>query len=220
MKRKISCSAVCVFLGLFAFGANAAFSDFGYTLNENSHYLRGTDGLDWLQWNKTQGMTAEQALAIYEPLGWRLADYDDLKELFARGINSQFDTNLNEITRLAQAHTPGFDPIFEEAISLLGATVDKTDAPYDLLDHFYFTGAYFQGYNGQLGRATIQSDYLLNGIPVGSLARIQTCCEAGYGSVNADYGFALVRETPIPGASFLFLSAIAALSGRKLLSVR
>ena len=56
-------------------------SHFGYERDSSSNIVTG-DGLEWLMWDVTKGMSINQALASFEDDGWTLATNDNMATLF------------------------------------------------------------------------------------------------------------------------------------------
>ncbi len=59
----------------------ALISYHGYERDSTSNIVRG-DGLEWLTWDQTKGMSVNQALEKYADQGWQLADFSQANTLF------------------------------------------------------------------------------------------------------------------------------------------
>lgn len=53
----------------------------GYQRDSTSNIVRA-DGLEWLKWDQTKGMSVNQALEKYAEQGWMLADFNQANTLF------------------------------------------------------------------------------------------------------------------------------------------
>jgi hypothetical protein len=53
----------------------------GYSREESSNVVTGND-LEWLKWDRTAGMSINEALAAYNSLGWTLATNQQMTTLF------------------------------------------------------------------------------------------------------------------------------------------
>lgn len=99
---------MCRLLGLFvlpimlSWSASASLIAFnGYTHDTNTDIVKG-QGLEWLQWDRTVGISASDAQSLKDSIeggGWRIADNTDISNLFnAFGLGGRNDWDSNPLT--------------------------------------------------------------------------------------------------------------------------
>lgn len=80
------------FLCALPFTAHASLSSMGYTLDEGAHIVTDDNGLEWLQWDQTAGLSISEGLALYAVDGWTLATNAQIRKLTN-------DADFGELTR-------------------------------------------------------------------------------------------------------------------------
>jgi hypothetical protein len=178
-------------------GANAALVDHG------SFTYDSDQGLDWLDFTETAGLTYTAALSANS--SWRLATNAEIEVLHATAFDGYSDTNTSShFSSALGGGTPYADQEedFSKFINLFG----DTGYPAQSSRGFYLD----ESSMWRLIGATVASD---NTLIFGT--------DFGFdGSSDVDsgrdgYGFSLVRTSvvPIPAAAWLFGSAILGLAG-------
>jgi hypothetical protein len=154
----------------------------GYTLDEATNIVTG-GGLEWLQWDETDGMTISDALATYHCDGWGLASNVQMAALFnAFNIGEIAWDNLENT---GQHRSTGFDSVEPNDdtdrifVNIFGNTgtehpstgTNDLEAAYALFgndldaDGFFNTATvaddftfYYNGIHNQYGEASITED--------------------------------------------------------------
>lgn len=115
----------------------------GFTLNSSTHIVSG-NGLEWLQWSETLGLTPNQAIALYGPYGWRVATNQEVADLFNSfkiGGSTEWIDNEDIRQNHHTTYSPGDTTAETELISMFGET-DR----YESSERFWFsTAASFGG---------------------------------------------------------------------------
>ncbi len=83
--KTIFCSIAALLASLlFTATASAGLIQYqGYSRADNSNVVQG-DGMEWLQWSSTKGLSIDSALQQYSAQGWRLASNTEMTMLFNR----------------------------------------------------------------------------------------------------------------------------------------
>lgn len=101
MKSKIWLAGVLL-LGQQMFGCDAVqagvITAHGYTKAENSDIIQG-EGLQWLAWSTTRGMSISQALTKYQQDGWQLASNQQVAALMNKFQFGKTDWSDAETTK-------------------------------------------------------------------------------------------------------------------------
>lgn len=160
------------------------------TIIDNNHYTT-INGLDWLDWSITRGLTQTEALNKYRKVPgygtkWRSATHSETVNM----LDELNGSTLYWGSTIEANGSLGFDLLFK-AINLLGQTTDPSthysDRSRALIEGLGFYGA--------------MEDVRLAGYLPGTFGT------AGYSDLNT--GVALVR-VPAPSSLLLFIFAIFA----------
>ena len=190
-----------------------------YTLDRDANIVYG-GGLEWLQWDKTVGFSAMDALAVYRADGWRLATNQEMADLFnSFDLNGVFDADENSGLK-TQLKTPRNS--YDEAnyfIELFGDTYRAAGFTYNSIDPVEYSGAVYgsdEDGNGKLKSAEVMDEYFHEGgYDVWGVAYISSDTLLP-DRVADPRGIALVREisqVPLPSTFSLYLMAIFGLIG-------
>lgn len=199
---------------------SAIISHSGYSLDTDTNIVTG-GGLEWLQWDETDGLSINQAVSTYSSDGWRIATLGEMVGLF----NTFFEPNFVAVENNTRQESIGAaatglldTPAYDDFVTIFGATFVPA-SNVEGLDPYRLTEAHFgtdDNNNGSYGRAQVAGDYQQNnGVDLDALAWL-------YGEISTStlntgssgIGVALVRETsavPVPAAAWLFGSALAGL---------
>jgi hypothetical protein len=198
----------------------------GYELNTQTNIVTG-EGLEWLQWDETVGISPNKALGVYGGAGWRLASLSDMHALFnAFDFGRVFDNNENTTQRIGVPQDPSEDLPGNHFIELFGDTYRAAGNLYDNggMDPYQYSIAMFgldEDGDGFINRAMVYDDYYSkHGFWSGGLAELTEdeflhLTVAGY---RRSMGVALVRnvsEVPLPAAGYLFITALFGVIGAK-----
>lgn len=189
----------------------------GYTLNTETKVVN-SGSLGWLQWDQTQGLSIEHALALNS--GWRLASthdvanlYNDFFPVIPWSTNENFDSSYSSAIGAD-------DTSFINFVNLFGhtsRTYDSTTTTYS--DHSFAVRALFGGdldNDGYFQEASVYDAYqfTMSGEQhsVGAYASM-TGDEYDIDYYNGYTGVALVRDinsasVPEPATYILFLLGI------------
>ena len=188
------------------------FGDYQYTTGENSF---SGNGLEWLRWDLTANQSVDSALDTYQALGWRLANSQEMANLFnsfaiapANHFGNDESQSYQQVLPLVDAPT-----VYDDIIAFLGTTFfDAGGASGDGELARLFSAAIYgsdDNNNGFVNGAIIQSDMTFQGSSYDNVALL---FEDSFYVTNQVYegaGIALVRnitQVPEPGQLSLFLA--------------
>jgi hypothetical protein len=215
--------------------AQAATYDYaGYSLDIDTNIVTG-GGLEWLQWDETQGLTIVQALETYNADGWRLASLNEMASVlnaFDFGVTFVGDKDAGTQYATGPAATGLLDtPGYDAFITIFGPTA--LGGIRENRDRQRRTSA-FVGQdlddNGYYGWVRVEGDYQQNNgvdrdaemffAPDAIQAASSRTGPPGVGDSSiSDTGVALVRASPVPlpAAAWLFSAAVLGLgfAGRR-----
>jgi hypothetical protein len=184
----------------------------GYTLDESTNIVTG-GGLEWLQWDVTDGLSINQALALYAADGWMLASNQNMADLFNAfgfgGITWDADETTTQIVSTGSDGNTELDTDPDRIfVNLFGNTFPEY--PADPSNPFEYSAALFgtdPDTDGLYNLATVQDDAL--SFPGNQMAGAADLLKDNYSADLADFsrGVALVRVT-VPEPSTLWLFAI------------
>jgi len=188
-------------------------------------------GLEWLQWDRTIGLSWLEANALKDTIeggGWEIASNAQMATLlnnFNFGIGVTFDTDENTSQSVSTGiQTDGIssDPSESDVIfvNMFGHT--QSESTSSMFQGSLFSGAWF----GQdpdddflINQAFVWDDYSHTGISrTGEATMRNDWVDRGVGHYN--YGVALVRPAaastiPLPATAWLFLSGLLGVAGLK-----
>lgn len=101
LSMKLYKKLTLAFVFAASFGVQAGLiSD--YVLDETTNTITDTaNGIEWLQWNQTTGMSINEALAAFNSDGWQLATNSQMAELF-----NAFDLSYGEFIWTTEENLP------------------------------------------------------------------------------------------------------------------
>ena len=91
-----------------------------YTLDTSTNVV-STNGIEWLQWTATQGMSISGALGVYATDGWQLASNQHMATLYDDfNLNNGTDENSAYFTQ--NEYTPDDSHSIDKLLDLFGVT--------------------------------------------------------------------------------------------------
>lgn len=217
---------LCLFsiLSLSPVSSAALITHNGYTLDESTNVVTG-GGLEWLQWDETQGLSVLQALNQFNAAGWRLANNTEMAALLNNwDFGSSFTFDNDETTYQSTVRdNNGVDTIpgdsYREFLDLFSLT-EFRDSFYSLSDPLERAWAWFGDRSihdafSTYNIALIGDDFTVRhtGRSFDAWAYME---KNRFGATSFSYaGVALVRSTSIPepnSVSLLAFFIIALLS--------
>lgn len=218
------------FFGLHLFGATgvqaAMISYNGYSKADHTNIVRG-DGLQWLRWDVTRGMSIQAALAAYQHEGWQLASNQQMAGLFNAFQFGKTDwTDAADQTQIGYTGWSfGEQSVHQLFISMFGLTASasctqsgQTGNCYADTDRFEMAGALFgndANQNGWYNLSSVADDHTYFGFRgIEQNAHQAAMWQEYYDRnwQNGFYGVALVRpgnSVPAPaGLAWLSLGLL------------
>lgn len=200
----------------------------GYSKVDNANIIQG-DGLQWLRWDVTRGMSIQAALAAYQHDGWQLASNQQMAGLFTAFQFGKTDwVAAADQTQIARSDwTLDENSINQLFISMFGQTANascaqsgKTTYCYSDTDMFVMSGALFgddANNNGLYNISSIADDHSYFGFRGIEQTAHQAALWQDYYETSwqhSFYGVALVRSpnsVPVPASVTLIGLALLAL---------
>lgn len=237
---------ILVLVGLaLSLSANAAtISHYGYTHDTETNIVTG-GGVEWLRWDQTRGMSANEALATYRGDGWELASNEQVAALLTPFSSSEenvngssswsppvWDADENTTQYFWLGYGPNDYINVERFVSVFGG-FDRSglgDSDSWLQANAIF-GKDLDG-DGFLNRVAVADEYQEDPYWNTDLEEFESVEVKGRYNIYSDttsgtvgamdwsdgrYSVALVRvsEVPVPAATWLFGSALIGLAGIK-----
>jgi hypothetical protein len=221
-----------------SYGSNAALTSYkGYTLNEETNIVSG-GGLEWLQWDVTDGLSVNDALRDIEDgvidsfvsdrdenesldinygLGWRIANSVEVAALFNAfkfGLEGSWDPNATLTTINNDGSIEDINSDLEKQfVRLFGNTDAETERfNYESTidsDGYEFTNAYFESrLDGVYRQAIISDDYSFVESDGYNNGIASMRGSMSGSSRDAFRGVALVRLIEVPEPSTLAILAL------------
>lgn len=211
--RLLSALSICATTLVLSNSANADLISYnGYTLNTDTNIVSG-GGLEWLQWDETIGLSANDALANYG--GWRIASATEMSILIN---SSNLGITLDPLDMVFQFATPE-DSAALNFIELFGDNYLASGTTYPDAYSEQMVSALFssESFPNLYGATTIEYNLLDNRIgPVGSNLLFTDDGVLTGADSGGLRGVALVRDVavvPVPAAVWLFGSGLLGLIG-------
>ena len=206
-------------IGIASFYSNASLIAHGnYTLDTDTNIV-STEGIEWLQWNETSGLSIDEALNSYS--GWSLASNEQMANLF----NDFFPYQVWNAGDNGGAYgLPYTDQITSQLnfINLFGYIeyIPLGQNGNDFYtDEFYSIKASYGSDNNGLYREAIVNDAFAGKFDMGGILEsygVGASSELTLAQISSNVGFyqrgvALVRTTPVPEPSSLLLMLLGVL---------
>lgn len=165
---KKTIAAVC--LMMCSMGSQAGLIEsHGFSRDDRSVLVTG-QGLEWLTWDKTAGMSIRAALAIYAPDGWMLASNGQMAALFSQFQFGKTDWSTHESAEQQAYQTWDSEEggKHRQFIDLFGATstsscgLGQLQYCYPAEDAYYQAMAWYgtdQNNNGLYNLANVHDDF-------------------------------------------------------------
>lgn len=227
-------SIICAFIIIIISQSShsASISYYGYTLDTDTNIVTG-GGLEWLQWDQTEGMSVDTALSTFGDNGWRLASNVEMANLFnAFSFGLSFDSLENTSQSININWVESEDLPTNHFLSLFGQTFNYNEdceldcTLFDSVDTMITAQAAFgsdMDGDGFFNIARVTDDgweFPNFGFPIenftSGLASMSSDSRASDFSQDHS-GVALVRVSPVPvpAAAWLFGSALLGLANIK-----
>lgn len=186
----------------------------GYTLDTDTNIVTG-GGLEWLQWDQTQGKSINEAITQYNAAGWKLASNTQMAALF-RAFT--FNTTLMDNTYVGTSgsYVSGSDiSIWDNFIALFA---DTSNVPPEYFgtgyDSMQFAQAVYgsdEDADGYYKTAYVRSDFVYStGGEAQPLAVLRNDAFTNT-SLQGATGVALVRSASVPEPSTIAIFALGML---------
>ena len=206
-------------ISLASFTAKAGPMYAGYELNESTNIVSG-GGLEWLQWDVTDGMSINNSLSTYGADGWVLADNTQMASLFQSffGDSDQGPWDADENTPQSYRPVWNVEEDFNAAKAfnnLFGCTLCEDDNTFDLPnDQYIFSGAWFGAQtpdDGLYNYAFVHDDFTFSNnqqidTNIGIWHDNFSYNDGTY--ISSPYGVALVRQASVPEPTTLALMGL------------
>ena len=209
VRKYFAATGLVAAISISSVAGAATISYNGYSLDTDTNIVTG-GGLEWLQWDETVGISANDALVTYD--GWRLANATE----FASLLNSfNFGTTFDSSDMFAISN-PSDSTAVLNFLELFGDNRLASGTSGDGFEKG--TGALYSGQTmGYYSVFAIDYNDLTGSLgPVGSnflFASPDFLVGDDAGGVR---GVALVRSVssvPVPAAAWLFVSGLIGLAG-------
>ena len=215
MKKPI---VIAVFLTLFLSSGNASIIEHnGYSLDTSTNIV-SNGNLEWLRWDKTAGLSIDDANSLYASSGWRLASNQDMSGLFSSFFSGKaWDDDENTGQGFRYPWDVAEDSAAINLIELFGSTLDAAGAswggdPNDMRNRTVVLFGSDLDADNLYNWLLIQDDFTeIDGSYVDGDARLQEDSRsASY--KESTIGVALVRVVPEPSVLLLMGLGLIGLS--------